>query len=226
MSIMDVLIGWARAKAVSDLEAAGKRAAAEAERLWALDVYDPRVADETENGKRCKAIIGDIITHAGWNWSLPDGNYLGNGPPQWCGLFAASCWRKAGIDPQWLATFWASTLRMAKWFRYEDWEGKGAGSRGGRMIMRGTDTTFPDGTAPRAGDIVIVGDGTPTAGDHITLLVKYAPSVFTTISGNGGGVGPTGKPREGISRQDYFPTRGGYRVLWVARPGVEDLLVP
>jgi len=206
------------------LQLAGERAVAEAQRLWSLDVYDPRVADDTENGKRCKAIISDIVRDAGWTWAVP---YRGDGAVQWCGMFAAACWRTAGIDPQWLATFWASTLRMATWFRYRDWNETSAGDRpasGGRMIMRGTDATFPDGTLPRAGDIVIVGDGTPAEGDHITLLERYSPSVFHTVSGNGGGEGPVGKRREGISKADYFATRGGYRVLWVARPGVGDLL--
>lgn len=202
------------------LARAGELAVAEALRMWAVDVYDPRHADESENAKRCKRIIGDIITHAGWNWALTDGEYLGNGPPQWCGLFAASCWRVAGIDPLWLATFWASTARLASWIRYRDWNGKDAGSGTGRLVMRGGDTTFE----PRAGDVVIVGDGTPEEGDHITLLLTREGDDWHTISGNGGGVGPTGKPREGISKQTYHVNRGGYRVLWVMRPGVGDLL--
>ena len=156
------------------------------------------------------------------------GVYVGP-EPQWCGLTQADAWREAGIDPQWLATFWASTLRMAKWFRYEDWNGKSAGVRpaiGARMIVPGGAGGFPDGSPFRRGDVVIVGDGNPAEGDHITGLLERTGDDFATLSGNGGGVGPTGKPREGISKQTYHVNRGGYRVLWVARPGVDDLLAP
>jgi hypothetical protein len=74
--------------------------------------------------------------------------------------------------------------------------------------------------------IVIVGDGDPEDRDRGTMLKEHDPATrrFETVSGNGGVVGPTGKPREGISEHDFYPDRGGYRVLWVARPGVDHLL--
>jgi hypothetical protein len=208
------------------LRLAGERAMDYLEALWRQDVYDPRRSDASENAERCRAIIAGIVTRAGWGWALTDGHYVGP-EPQWCGLTMADAWRDAGIDPQHLPTFWASTLRMAKWFRYENWNGKSAGVKpptGGRMIIPGTAASFPDGTLPRRGDIVIVGDGTPADGDHITGLLEKNGDDWVTISGNGGGLGPTGKPREGISKQTYHVHRGGYRVLWVARPGVGDLL--
>lgn len=217
------------------LEIAGRRALEEAIREWQLDVYDPRASDVTPRGQACKDIITGIIRRAGWGWSIPESGYVGDGPPQWCGLFALDCWLKAGLvlDVQIAAIFWASTLRMAKWFRYGDWNGNDAGTApqtGARMIINPAITpTFPDGTSPRAGDVVIVGDGKPDEGDHITLLeavtTTYGRPVFHTVSGNGGGVGPTGKPREGISKQDYRIDRGGYRVLWVGRPGLGDVKV-
>jgi hypothetical protein len=210
------------------LQLAGERAMDYLEALWRRDVYDPRRGDASENAERCRAIIAGIVARVGWGWALKDGVYVGP-EPQWCGLTQADAWREAGIDPQWLATFWASTLRMAKWFRYEDWNGKSAGVRpaiGARMIVPGGAGGFPDGSPFRRGDVVIVGDGNPAEGDHITGLLERTGDDFATLSGNGGGVGPTGKPREGISKQTYHVNRGGYRVLWVARPGVGDLLAP
>lgn len=208
------------------LTAAGVRAMDYLEALWRQDVYDPRRGDTSANAERCREIIAGIVTRAGWGWALTDGAYVGP-DPQWCGLTMADAWRAAGLDRHWFATFWASTLRMAKWFRYEDWNGTSAGAKppsGGRMIIRGTEAQFPDGTQPRRGDIVIVGDGTPAEGDHITGLLDRVGDDWLTLSGNGGGIGPTGKPREGISKQTYHVHRGGYRVLWVARPGVGDLI--
>lgn len=205
------------------LARAGELAIAEAERLWSLDVYDPSKFDKTARANRSREVINDILIAAGWHWATP---YMGNGPPQWCGLFAAKCWRVAGIDPRWLATFWASTLRLASWVRYRKWNSTSAGVKpelGGRMFMRGTDAAFPDGSQPRAGDVVIVGNGTPAEGDHITLLVSREGDVWHTISGNGGGLGPDGRRREGIVKTDYRVDGKGYRVLWVMRPGLADL---
>ncbi len=60
---------------------------------------------------------------------------------------------------------------------------------------------------------------------HVDEL-RHVRSLITDGESTSGGVGPTGKPREGISKQTYHVNRGGYRVLWVARPGVGDLVAP
>lgn len=228
MKWLDQIVEWFTRRRDPLLEA-GRRAIAEAERMWALDIVDPPKGATSEQAKRSLIVINEILTASGWAWAGP---YRHNGPPQWCGLFAATCWRRAGIDPKWLATFWASTLRLSYWFSYRAWNGTTAGARSAatpRQSLRvQRDTTqfvFRDGTRPRAGDLVIVGDGMPTEGDHITLLVELdAGGTFHTISGNGGGVGPDGRRREGIVKTDYrADTLNGYRVLWVYRPGVEDL---
>jgi hypothetical protein len=215
---------------------AGQRALAEMVRLFELDVYDPLVSEHSDNAKRCKAIITGIIVRNGWRFALlersPSGEYPGNGSPQWCGMTAGDAWREAGLDPKWLLHHWASTSRLLCWFNYKPFEGHSSGTRpetGARMIVHGTESQFPDGTPFREGDIVIVGDGTPVMGDHVTMLKSHDPRTgrFTTISGNGGGVGPKGDPRPpagGISLRDYYPDRGGYRVMFVARPGVGDLI--
>lgn len=221
MGWLDAIVGWFKA---DRLARAGELAIEEAERLWLLDVYDPPKSDKSPQADHSRAVISEIVASAGWSWATP---YAGNHATEWCGMFAARCWRTAGLDPRWLATFWASTLRMAKWFRYAKWNETSAGTKpktGGRMFMRGTDAEFPNGTQPRAGDIVVVGDGIPGQGDHITLLVGREGNVWRTISGNGGGIGPDGKRREGIVKASYRATGTGYRVLWVYRPGLDDLL--
>ena len=230
MGWFDNILGKVVAMFKTDpLVEAGKRAAAEAERLWSLDVYDPPIGDKRPRAAFCLQVINDIIHKAGWTWI----KYLGNGPPQWCGLFAAACWRVAGIDPKWLATFWASTVRLDNWAKGEDWvsEGKRTDAGGPRPFIalnsksRPADCAFPDGSLPRAGDIVVVGDETPKEGDHICVVISYDPTTgtFVTISGNGGGVGPTGVKREGISRRDYMVGLGAYHVLRVYRPLFTDL---
>ena len=207
------------------MEEAGKRAAAEAERLWQLDVYDPKIGDQAPRAKFCLQIINDIIHKAGWTWI----KYLGDGPPQWCGLFAAACWLVAGIDPKWLATFWASTLRLESWAEGHPWNGTPAGGPRPFIKMNSKskpeECKFPDGSLPRAGDIVVVGDETPKEGDHICVVMSFDPAtgVFVTISGNGGGDGPTGEKRQGISKAEYKIGAPGYHPLRVYRPLSNDM---
>lgn len=213
----------------------GRAAAAEAERLWKQDVYDPKVGDKRPRTPFCLRIITEIITRTGWGWSLTGGQYKGDGPPQWCGLFAAYCWLVAGLDPKWVATFWASTLRLDNWVKDEGWkpEGKPLIPSGGKRPFialnsksKPTDCVFPDGSLPQAGDILVVGDETPKDGDHINIVMSFDPvtGAFDTISGNGGGVGPNGDSRQGISRRTYTIGTPGYHPLRVYRPMVTDLL--
>lgn len=209
------------------LALAGQRAIAEAERLWQLDVYDPPRNDQSARGIANRIIIDDIIRTAGWGWALP---YRGP-EPQWCGLMAAKCWITAGLDPKWTATYWASTYRLGLWARYQKFNGKSTNTppldpQDRRLMMRFVPGSIPSWT-PRAGDIVIVGDGEPEAGDHVTLCVAYdaAARTFETLSGNGGGVGPKGNQREGISRRTYAIDTGRYKAMWVIRPSFVDLLV-
>ena len=209
------------------LTRAGELAVIEAERLWSLDVYDPPRADKSARANSCRAVIEGIIRGAGWGFTCP---YLGNGPPQWCGMFAAACWRAGGIDPSWFATYWASTYRLRCWARYERFDQRHPNP----MPATSTDLRMfgelhpgkPLPFDPRPGDVVIVGDGEPDAGDHVTVCVRYdaARRVFETISGNGGGAGPRGDRREGISRREYAIDTGGYRAMFVVRPAFGDLL--
>ena len=222
------LLRWFRPEAKGDaMSTAGELAVAEALRLWNLDVYDPPKSDKSERAVRCRAVIDDILRASGWTWEVP---YLGDGQVQWCGLFAAACWRKAGIDPSWLSTFWASTLRLDAWARGKSWNGKAAG--GPRPFVKldasskPEDCLLSDTSLPKTGDIVIVGDGKPAEGDHIVLCERYdtATGVFETVGGNGVGFGPTGTKRQGVVKADFRVGGGGYCVRLVLRPLPGDLL--
>lgn len=208
---------------VDKLEEAGKRAAAEMERLWNLDVVDFPVGSPHPHAADSLAVIEQIIRTNGWGFALP---YRGNGPPQWCGMAAGAAWAAAGLDPSWLATYFASTYRLALWAKYERFDIKGKQNPAppiGWARRLYVDLTKPFTAAPRAGDIVIVGDGNPAVGDHVTICMSYGYGAFDTISGNGGGRGPRGNYREGISRRIYTIGSSGYRPLWLIRPSLTDL---
>ena len=209
------------------LEEAGKRVAAEAERMWKLDIFDPPIGSTHPRASECLGVIAGIIRRNGWDWALP---YRGNGPPQWCGMFAGDCWREAGLDPSWLATYFASTYRLTLWSTYQKFDQKSkpnpkpAAGAPRRLQADLTARGWDEYVEPRAGDIIIVGDGDPRVGDHVTVCMSYWKGVFDTISGNGGGVGPKGDKREGISRRSYAIGQTGYKPLWLIRPSVSDLL--
>lgn len=210
------------------VKAAGELAAQEAERLWALDVFDPKPTDYSVEADRCREIIGEIIRAAGWGWTLP---YRGP-EPQWCGLFAAACWKEAGHDPTLFASLWASTYRLQLYARYERFSAKSPANpppapQQPRRLITAVGHGFAPRFTPRRGDIVIVGDGDPTTGDHVTICVGWDAEkmIADTISGNGGGVGPRGNRREGISRRNYAVDQsGGYRILFVIRPAPSDIV--
>lgn len=208
------------------LARAGELAIAEADRLWALDVYDPPKTDKSKRADRSRAVIDAILRDAGWGWMTP---YLGNGEPQWCGLFAAACWRAAGINPSMLATYWASTYRLRLWARYHEFGGRPnpAPKEGPRRLIAQLDersTSLP--FVPRPGDLLVVGNGGKADGDHITLVVGYDAGrrVFSTLEGNGIGLGPDGKRREGIVRGERRLGGAAYCARWLYRPAPVDLL--
>jgi hypothetical protein len=201
---------------------AGELAAQTAEKLFALNVYDPPANDQSARAIASRSVIDHVLTQAGWGFATPY-----HGPePQWCGLFAATCWRAAGLNPKWLATYWASTYRLALWAQYRNFDAKHPNpapppSDGVRLyvdLQRATDIE------PRAGDVVIVGDGNPAVGDHITVCCGFdaKTGAVSTVSGNGVGLGPDGKRREGIVRRDFKPG-DGYKPMWLVRPAFDDL---
>jgi len=210
---------------MSALHDAGEAAAREAERLWRLDIFDPPRGSQGPRAAESLRVISDIIRNAGWSWSLP---YLQNGPPEWCGMFAAKCWK---VDPKWFATYWASTYRMLLWARYKSFSPAHPnpppppGVERRLLVQIVSRNSFS--SAPRRGDIIIVGTGSgDDPGDHITINMGYNPATgaFDTISGNGGGIGPLGNSREGISRRTYTIGQSGYRPMWLVRPAPGDLI--
>lgn len=211
---------------MTDVAAAGQRAVAEARRLFALDVYDPSLADATPHGLASKAVISSIIKACGWDWELP---YRGNGQVEWCVMFVGKSWREAGLDPKWLAAFFASTIRLSAWAHYRPWNQhdnhKPSSGELRLVAMLNQDSTSIPFT-PQAGDILTIGDGTPPEGDHCTLVESYDPvtRMFSTIEGNGVGLGPDGKRREGIVRGQRKLGGAGYCARMLVRPGPSDLV--
>lgn len=197
------------------LELAGLKALAKAKRLFALDVFDPKPGDNSARGVLCKTQITQLFKDSGWGWALKGKTYAGDGadPDQsWCGVFAHECWRAAGLKPS--IDHWASTWRMANSI------GNDPGAEG-RTVS--PDGTWKAGFTPRAGDIVIMGDGDPAWGEHIGILDYIDQTGWVhTYEGNGTGTGPDGKPREGIVR-GLRPLIGKWRVLRFYRPPLDAL---
>ncbi len=203
----------------------GDRVVAEAVRFWTADIYDPAHSDKSVRANTCRAYIDTMLRACGWTWEIP---YLGDGQVEWCGIFAAACWRAAGIDPTWLATYFASTYRLDTWARYDTFDATHPNHKPQtgpyRMLaeldQRSTSLPF----APQAGDILTVGNGSLPYGNHITIVVSYDPvrKVFSTISGNGGGIGPDGKRRQGVVKADFALGGPGYCARRLIRPAPAD----
>jgi hypothetical protein len=209
-----------------DLIEAGHAAVTEATRLWSCDVYDPQRSDKSEAAERSRKVIDEIIAAAGWHWQVP---YKGDGQVEWCGLFVAACWRAAGLDPKWLATYFASTYRLDTWARYRDFNPEKPNRRPPqgpyRLMAELDDRSLSLPFEPQAGDILMIGDGNPVMGDHITLIVSYDPTrrVFATIEGNGMGLGPDGKRRQGVVRALRNLGGQGYCARRLIRPAPSDV---
>lgn len=211
---------------MSDIAAAGNQALVEALLLFHRDVYDPPRSDQSAAANASRQVIEEIITTAGWLWEVP---YRGDGQVEWCGLFAAACWHAAGLDPKWLATYFASTYRLDTWARYETFDAKHPNRKPAEGPYRLIATLDSHSTSlpftPMAGDILMIGAGTPAMGNHITIVESYADGVFQTISGNGVGLGPDGKRRQGIVRAPVHLGGGGYCARRLIRPAASDLLL-
>ncbi len=211
---------------MDSIAAAGQRALDEALRLFALDVIDPPASLHTVQAEHSRGVINDILTATGWRWEVP---YKGDHQIEWCGLFAGACWHAAGLDPKWLATYFASTYRIDTWGRYQTFDPKHPNQKPAtgpyRMVVNLTqessDVPFP----PMPGDILMIGDGTPPMGDHITIVENYNPvtKVFVTVSGNGVGLGPDGRRRQGIVRSTAHVGGRGYCARRLVRPSASDL---
>lgn len=208
------------------LEIAGELAITEAARLWASDIYDPSRSDKGYRADASRKAISDLLIACGWTWEAP---YLGDGQVEWCGIFAGACWRAAGLDPRWLATYFASTYRLDLWGRYESFDKSHPNPRPSsdpRLVANLDRDSTAVPFEPRAGDILMIGDGSPPMGDHITLVERWDATrrIFHTISGNGVGLGPDGKRRQGVVKAETHLGGPGYCARRLIRPAFGDLL--
>jgi hypothetical protein len=217
--------GCASSTQENRLAAAGRAAVVEAAKLWQSDIVDPPRNDYSPRGVMSRHAINKIVHAGGWTWI----EYRGDGDVEWCGLFVAACWRAAGIDPKWLASYFASTYRLDLWARYRTFNDKPnpRPAQGPHRLLAELgreSTSLP--WDPRAGDILMIGDGQPVFGDHITLVESYDAErrVFNTIEGNGIGLGPDGKRRQGVVRAVRHLGGSGYCARRLIRPAPSDLL--
>lgn len=208
-------------QAEDHLAAAGRTACAEAERLWSLDIQDPRLNVESIDATRCRDLIDGFIRQ-GLGWKRDP--YKGDGDFPWCGAFAAWCWKAAGLRSSLREHFFASTRRLDKYALGEEPGGRSTASLLARLrLVLAEDTSAEDVRrfGPQPGDLLLIGSHDP--GAHIALLDRYEAGVFFTIEGNGFGRGPSGHKREGVVKRERAVDDAAPRVLRVIRPSVEDL---
>lgn len=208
---------------------AGELVAASAIAEWQRDIYDAVSTDRSAEGQRSIAYI-DALTRA-CNY----GRYTGNDmrpAKQWCTMWGSKRWVDAGgLDPSMLAHFSQSTLRWRYWAQYLTSDGahpSGEKPNGDdRRLYVDLQKPWPNDFAPRAGDLMVVGDGEPFYGDHGVVVITYDPITHSvdTIAGNGGGIGPRGNKREGVSRKTFSLRSGaGYHEMFLVRPAFGNLL--
>lgn len=226
---------WSAARAIVappapvDLEAAGRIALAEAVRLFDLDIWDPPEKDHRPIAERWRDEITRMISGdqgLGWTW---EGRYVGDGHgAEWCGAFASTAWARAGLPLATRKRSWSSCLRLQRWASCRP------GSDGlpnpppkvGTRLCVGLDEhsrELPAGVIPQAGDVLIVGD-VAGPGKHITIVERFDGAAFHTVEGNGVGLGPDGKRRQGVVRGVRALGGPGYCARWLIRPAVGDMV--
>lgn len=228
-----------------DLEARGQIALLEARRLFAADIWDPpqkapaglageKLAAYEREAARWRAEIERMIASdagLGWTWERP---YLGDGDYEWCGAFASTCWAVAGLPLATRKRSWSSCLRLQRWASCRpgtDGKPNPPPKVGMRLCVALDEHSreLPAGVVPRAGDVLIVGGVGTGHGKHITVVESFDGEVFHTIEGNGTGLGPDGKRRQGVVRaRRPLGLRVGqgpatYHARWLIRPAAGDL---
>lgn len=205
----------------ASLESVGRQAILRADMEWNHDVYDPRRSERGDRATLCRSAIDQYIrVGLGWTWESP---YAGDGDFEWCGAFAAYCWR--GIRPALRKTYFASTYRLDRYARYGSVNGeKNRGS--GRLLAEFDENSTALPFVPRAGDILLIGPPGSGYGKHITLVESFDAEhgTFATIEGNGTGRGPDGKQRQGVVRAMRHLGGTGWHARRLIRPSAEDLV--
>jgi len=232
---LDVILnakGWG-------LQTAGLVALYTAKWFWLQNIRDSAAH------KPSLALIDGMIRSddgLGWSW-LPT---YEQDSFEWCLAFVARCWKAAGLAFYWRKFFLASTIRVDCWARYANFEDRKNIARpttGARMIIKldensvADDAVFPDGSRPRAGDILLVGGAKTGPGKHGALVESFDPITgeFTTIEGNATGALPNGnrahgvirtrRPIGGVPRRPIggVPNSTAYHARRVIRPALGDL---
>ena len=180
-----------------------------AHRAWMSRIVEPDFDGDPPNGAKQidEFIRGEL--GGGWSWEK---EYVRNTQFAWCGMFAAHCYRSAGLKPAIARKVMPSCYRL-----YNSWRNTP------RYVQLNEIET---------GDILVVGPVSPGAkkwGSHITIVesVDLALGVVNTIEGNAKGLGPDGQRYEGVIKQKRAlhgsPTAAKlhakkYRGLHVYRP--------
>lgn len=207
-------------KTDDDLSLAGEKAVERALAMWKLDIFDPKLYDDTPSAVRSNNFITDMIHNGlGWLWEPV---YDGDGDFEWCGAFAAKCWED--VKEALRKAYFASTYRLDRFGQYRSVDENGPvgdpPDDGCRLcLIVDGDETCREEIAPRAGDIILI--GCRSYGHHIALVESYDEKigVFKTIEGNAFGDGPNGEHQQGVVRTE----RSIASVRRLIRPGVDDL---
>lgn len=228
-----------------DLVERGQLALAEALRLFSWDVWDPprktpaelagdaRARYEREADRWRDAITEMIAGERGLGWTW-EGRYAGDGDFEWCGAFASRCWSIVGLPLETRRRSWASCLRLQRWASCRpgtDGKPNPPPKVGTRLCVALDEhnRALPADVEVHAGDVLIVGAVGSGPGDHITIVESFDGEVFHTVEGNGVGLGPDGKRRQGVVRgRRPLGLRVGqgpqtYHARWLVRPAVGDL---
>lgn len=178
----------------------GLAAVAEATKLWNLNIRDLPPVGHPDR-EHCRQLIDNMIRSEfglGWNWERPY-----SGSFEWCGAFVSFCYG-ATLPLATRRNYFSSTYRLDRWARYQQVNEHDKNVRPNvgpfRMVVdldggsTAADAVFPDGSLPRAGDILLVGPERSAYGKHVTMVERFdaEKGVFFTLEGNGTGDGPSG----------------------------------
>lgn len=222
---------------MSDLVARGKLALSQAVALWNRRIVDPPRSTWREpvydvSREAIDQMIRSAESGLGWSrCSALVKAYRHDGDYEWCGAFAARCWRTAGLNADLANLYWSSTYRLSRYG-----QGKIAFGTPRELSLRSRfpsasraclfirpETTLEDVArfGPRAGDVLLidsVGVKEPY-GHHVTMVDAYDGVICHTIEGNATGRGCDGTTYQGVVRRER-PMKE-WRVF--IRPAMSDL---
>lgn len=201
---------------------AGQVAVLELKKVWLENIIDPPNATDPAFDASRKAIDAMIRTPLGSNWTWEE-PYRKDGHSEWCGhalsraysgpslaVLAADAAARVTLKQPIRTTYLPSTYRLDRFARYQPINDKTPNPRpptGPYRMMTELDgksrpeqVLFVDGSSPRAGDVLLIGN--KNYGQHITLIESWDPATgaFKTIEGNAFGLGPNGQKQQGVVR--------------------------